>query len=280
MPLCYASLAEVKDELKTEKSTDDAYVLNYARQASQRLDRLFQSRRAFFFPYIENRAIPVYPDTIKSSDNTLDFGSNLLALTSVTAGDQTVSNVELYPPYESPARKLRLTSTSLTWYYYQPTDKPLLAVINGIWGFHRDYPNAWLKVDDLAADLTINAVTLTVADVDGTDDYGRSPRISAGNLMRIGTEFLEVISTNTTTNVVTVKRGALGSTAATHTTRDDVEIWQVEEPVKRAVARQAAFMYARRGTFESSMVTELASVQFPADLLNEVLGVVQGYAYS
>ena len=280
MPLSYASLAEMKDELKAVGNVDDVKLLNNGRQASARIDRLFRSLVPFFFPTIKNLPVPVTSTAVNSTAGTLSIPANLLALTSLTAGDVAVTAVEVYPPYTSPSRALRLTADCHdTWYSYQPCcGKPLLAVINGIFGFHRDYANAWLKVDDLAAAITTTtALTFTVADVDGADAYGRTPRISAGNLLRIDTEFFEVISTNSGSNTVTVRRGANGSTAATHLIGADVEVWQVEEPIKRAVARQASFMYARKGTYESAMITDLGMIQFPADLLSEVYGVVQGY---
>lgn len=279
MPLSYASLAEMKDELKAVSNVDDVKLLNAGRQASARIDRLFRSQIPFFFPTIKNLPIHVTPSMVNSAQGTLAIPANLLALTSLTVGDDTVTAVEVYPPYTSPSRSLRLTDECHgTWYSYQPCcGKPLLAVINGIFGFHRDYANAWLKVDDIAAALNDTALTFTVADVDGADAYGRTPRISAGNLLRIDTEFLEVISTNISTNVVTVRRGVNGSTAAAHLINADVEVWQVEEPIKRAVQRQASFMYARKGTYQSAEITDLGMIQFPADLLSEVYGVVQGY---
>ena len=115
--------------------------------------------------------------------------------------------------------------------------------------------------------------------MDGANPRGYSPRISAGNLLLIDDEYLEVTATNTTTNVVTVIRGANGSTAATHLIAAPVSVWQVEDNIKRVTARQAGLLYARRGAFETANITEIGIIQYPVDLLAELRGVLQGYSY-
>lgn len=278
----YITLAQAKSELKAETTTDDAKVYSYIRQFSARVDRLFQSRRPVFAPYVESRQIRVAPEAVNTQDNTLYFPDNLLAISTVVAGTTGLTSgtdFEAWPTLSSPIHRLRLLSTGNDWYSYCTTDgTPLFVTIAGIWGFHSDYANAWAHVDDLVGNITASVTSLTVADVDGGDLYGQTPRISAGNLLRIGTEYLEVLATNTTTNVVTVRRGVNGSTAAAHTTGDDVEVWQVEESLLR-IARQVAFMYARRGAFESSTVTDFGVVNFPSDILSEIRGIMQGFAY-
>lgn len=281
----YASLAEVKSELKASSTVDDAKVIENIRQASARIDALLFQRRPMFAPWIESRELLVDGANVNSWLNTIKFDAHLLAASGVTRGTSSLvigTDVELWPVLQSPASMLRLKSRYSSW--YSDCDNcdgtPLMVTIAGTWGFNRDYANAWLTVDALAAAITTTtATTFTVADVDGADGYGRTPRISAGNLLRIDSEFMEVVSTNTSTNVITVKRGVNGSTAATHIIASNVEVWQVEEIVKRAVIRQAAFMYARRGAYESSNITDVGVVNFPSDLLGEVRGMVQAYAY-
>src|SRR5690242_2590397 len=109
MSLSYASLAEIKQEVKTNKTTDDNTTIDYGRKTSQRIDRIFQARRAMFFPYIETRYIPMSSENINSTINVFDFHMNLLELTTLVAGDTTVSTVEAWPPFASPAQLLRLT---------------------------------------------------------------------------------------------------------------------------------------------------------------------------
>lgn len=258
--MTYATLAEVKAELKASTTADDAKVYRHLRTVSSRIDMEFAARRPLFAPYIEARQVRSEPANINSYENVLYLNQNLLALTAVSIGGVSLTvgtTVEAWPTLASPARALRLLDITNDWYNYCTSSyAPVFATVTGVWGFHRDYPNAWAAVDTLAAAITTTtATTFTVADVDGADDYGLTPRISAGNWVRIDDEYMEVVSTNTGTNVVTVRRGVNGSTAATHVISSVVKVWQVEEPVKRACARQAAFLYARMGAFESSSVS-------------------------
>jgi len=70
-----------------------------------------------------------------------------------------------------------------------------------------------------------------------------------------------------------------GSTAAAHSNAASVSVWQVDENIKRAVTRQAANNYAKRGAYDSSTVTDLATVTFSADFLAEVREIMQSMAY-
>lgn len=284
----YCSIDDVKLEMKASESaslsaTESAKLLGLCRRASGTVDRLFQSRRPFFFPYSESRQKGVTPHVVNSLQNSLFFSDNLLALTSVTAGTTALtigSVVEAWPTVDTPYHFLRLMTYSYNWYdYFMDDSTPLFVAINGIWGFHRDYANAWLKVDDLAADINASVTSLTVADIDGSDDTGRTPRISAGNLLKIDNEYMEVTATNTSTNVATVRRGVHGTTAAAHTTGADVHVWQVEETIRAEVARQVGFIYARRGAYDNFTMTELGVQQFPATMIASLIGAVEGYSY-
>lgn len=282
----YATLAEGRAETKAGTNADDAKLLTYLRIVSRRIDTLFQSRRPFFLPYIETRQYRIEPARVNAWDNTFQMNDNLLALTSVSVDGTALTigtDVEAWPTLASPYRYLRLLDYGRTWYGLCDLSmprKPYFATVTGTWGYHGDYTHAWLPVTTLsAAVVSTTATTITVTDVDGTDAYGRSPWISAGALLQIDSEWMEVTATNTTTNVCTVRRGVNGSTAATHLISAAVSVWQVEETIRRATARQAAFLYARAGAYESANVTDIGIVQFPSDLLAELRGIMVGYAY-
>jgi hypothetical protein len=136
-------------------------------------------------------------------------------------------------------------------------------------------------VDTITTVGGINAsvTTFTVSDVDGLSLDGLSPRLSAGNLIRVESEFMDVLSTTVPSNTVTVKRGVNGSTAAVHAQGVNVEVWQVEDTIRRVTARQAAMMYARRGAYDNINITDLAVQQYPSDLLSEMRGVLTTYVY-
>lgn len=280
----YATLADAKAEMQASTTLDDAKLLNNLRVVSRRIDRLFQSRRPYFAPWIESREIRLLPNRVNSWERTFKLDKPLLALTGVTVGTEALTlstQVKAWLPLDTPIRKLILVDGGDTWYSYSDDNEdPLRVIVAGTWGYNRDWANAWLSVTTLGAAISsASATSITVTDVDGTDAYGRSPWISAGALLKIDDEYLEVTATNTSTNAATVRRGVNGSTAATHTNGTAVAVYQVEEDIRQVVARQAGAMYARRGAFVQTEITGIGVNTYPPDLLSELRWTIAEYAY-
>lgn len=287
MSATYATLDQTKNELKATTTTDDDKLMSNIMAASARIDGMFSSRYRYFMPVIRSITMQVRPTLVDSVLNTLKLPEPLLSLTSVTYNGTAMTvgtNVEAYVSGITPYSYLRMIGFSTDWYNFVSwsTSYPEpLVTITGVWGWHGDYTNAWLSVDALAAAIvSTTATTLTVADVDGEDAFGFAPRISRGALLKIDNEYLEVTATNTTTNVVTVRRGVNGSTAATHLISAAVYVWLPEMNVQRICARQASLLYSRRGAFEVSTLNEIGvSTSYPQDLLAELKGALQPYVY-
>jgi hypothetical protein len=290
----YCPLDECKDWLKTEVapgntlSVDDKRLLKASRAVSRRVDNTFAARRPLFQPYSETRLINVSPYLINQWLGTLALPGWLLDFddTLVTVNGVSV-DVEAYPDDAMPPfRQIRLTDCDGDWYAVcglTCCSAPLQVSVPGIWGFHREGTGGWEAVDTLAAQINAGVTTLTVADVDGADASGMTPRISPGDLLWIDNnagapEYLEVISTNLTTNVVTVQRGMNGTSPDGHALAEPVYRWNVEEPVKVAVARQAALMYARRGAYVAAASQGTSEQTYPADWLSEVVATMEEYA--
>ena len=281
----YCTLSDARTETKATSTLDDNVLLSYIRTVSNRIDRILYSQRSFFVPIIEERKFILSMDNVWTAQNVFRFNDNLLEYSALQVGSANYfGNTEVFPLYPSPYNGIRLT-TFQTWYNISCSTSyrsPVYLTIAGIWGYHSDYNNAWLDVDTITTVGGINAsvTTFTVTDVDGLNAYGLTPRLSAGALIRVGSEFMEVTATNITTNTVTVRRGVNGSTAAIHAEGATVAMFQVEDNIRRVVARQAAFLYARRGSYENASVTDMAVVSFPSDLLGELIGVMNSYAYT
>jgi len=293
MTSLYASLADVRRELNADLTVDDKDIMYLIRQYSSRLDRMFKQRNASFFaPYLETRTVELSPYNINSDEGTLTLKTpqngtaSLLALTGVGINTQTLivgTNVNPYPTPIPPYMQLQLMGGCCnTWYSYTWCNGVRglpFASVTGIWGYNADYANAWLSVDTLAAAITtLTATTFTVADVDGDDPNGESPRLSAGNLIQIDSEWMNVISTVVATNTVTVTRGVNGSTAATHPIQTPVSVWQTDLSIRRAVTRQVCAIYARKGAFETIRVSDMGIVSFPPDIMTEVNDLIQLFA--
>jgi hypothetical protein len=276
----YCTLADAKASMNATDTVDDALLMTLIAQASARIDLLAASPTPFFQPYLEQREFEIRYDNVDSGRNVfiLPSGETLLSIDTISLGATTLSAVEAYPSLRVPIKMIRRTD-GCSW-YDNGTDDPLTIIVYGVWGYHRAYARAWRVVDALAAAIiSTSATTFTVADVDGADEYGFAPRISAGNLIKIDSEIMEVIATTVATNTVTVRRGANGTTAATHLIAAPVSTWQTEDTIRRVTARQAGMLYARRGAYEQQTITDVGVITYPADLLAELRGVLQGYQY-
>lgn len=291
----YATLADVKLELNATNTTDDAYVKRGIRQVSQRLDREFATWKApFFAPYIETRQIALVGTSINSATGTLDLRgvnegiSPILSFTSASVNNQSLTlgtNVQVYPSNAIPSFQLQLIGDMYRRGWYNIgcigcSQGPQHASVAGVWGFNADYANAWMSVDAIATVGGINAsaTSFTVADVDGANAYGDTPRLSYGALINLDDEWMDVVNTDTATNTVTVIRGVNGSTAASHAQGATVSVYQVDEAVKRIVVRQVSMQYARKGSFDSARHDGFQTIVFPKDLLDEVYGLMDLYA--
>lgn len=264
-------------------SINEDKLMSNLRTVSRRVDHVFASRRPLFLPYRETRKFPLDGTRVNSWQGTFSISGYLLALTSLDVAGDAVTAVEGYPDSTMPPFSLlHLTDCCAGWYGYCSDDCNAAArqvSVTGIWGFHSDYANAWLAVDAVTttAITTTTATTFTVANAATDDAYGQPNRISPGHLLRIDDEWMEVVGV--ATNTVTVIRGVNGSTAATHALAAVVYRWEVDEPVKRAVARQAGMLYARFGAYTTMEVQGMSEVRYPADWLQEVMGTLQGYVY-
>lgn len=295
----YSTLQFAKQWLETAEPTtstltaDDMLLLGAIRQVSLRLDSEFPQtpRWTFFAPWYGTRTFNIgYPSTeVNSRLNTFNFRANLLALTgNVTLGTKTLvdgTNVQTYPTQDQPPyHALRLIGCCNSWYdNCANCNTPLQVSIPGVWGYHRDYANAFPEITTLAGALTDNQTTITVTNIDAPDPYGITPGIGIGSLLKIddGTDELMEVTSNydVAMNTATVLRGVNGTTAVAHTDASaGVLVFQVELPVQQAVARQAGLMYARQGKYTTMEVVGMTEVRYPADWLAEIRAVMGNYA--
>lgn len=188
-----------------------------------------------------------------------------------------------YPQNYTPIKALRLNDANCSiWRTWYPTRLPWIDNISivGFWGYRHDYANAFIDSLDSVQDASgINAsvTTITVTNVSGADALFWSPRFDAGNLIRIENELILIRNTDTVANTLSVRRGVNGTTAASHAKNADITIWYPEDDVLETVSRQAAYFYARRGSYEAIAVSGVTTVTYPPDMVDELYAMLQGY---
>lgn len=281
----YCSLADVKAENNADETTanavEDRKIMTYIRDASRRFDERLKSSVPFFAPYKGSRDVQLLPSSINSFNRTILLSYPFLSITGVSIGSRVLTvgtNAQSYPVGQNPFMALQLIGCDVcSWYDYCASTTPTNATLTGISGFHLNYAQAWLASDTLIDAVNSTAKTIEVGDVDGENDYGEIPAISAGNLIQIDEEWMDVISTNTVANTVKVVRGVNGSTAAAHSADAVVSVFQVDTNVRRAITRQSALMYSRKGAFETRRMDGIATIEYPADMLLEVNNILAMY---
>jgi hypothetical protein len=224
-------------------TTDDALLTRLIIDGEQWAE---QVAKRSMKPIIEARTFD-YQDT-----RMLYFDDDLLEAISITNGDSTAVTLTdlFYEPrrrYPKYAIGFELSASSL-WTYSTTPENAIS--ITGAWGYHDDWGNAWINsLDDVEDVAGINAsvTTVTVLNVDGANVDVDSPRFSAGMLIKIGTEWMEVIAaTNSTTDTLTVKRGARGSTAAVHARYAPIYTFSPARNVVGAIMAYAHWRYTQK----------------------------------
>lgn len=288
----YTTLARVKAELKgTEANAGDAVdqlLMGYIRTVTQRI-------RAFkweFEPLYYTRKLTANRSNVNRALGTLTLGDNLLEPTSIITDGTTLTygtDVLNYPnDGEYPIRVLRLASLTSgpcsTWYPIHSTTSLIETIsITGFWGM-REYYNTegFINSGDTVptGGITASATSFTVTDADGDNALDYSPRFSPGNLIRIDNELMDVLAVNTTTNTLTVRRGARQTTAASHTEGTAIQTWEVEPDILNCATRQVGLLYARRGAYQQvTTYPDGLNVTYPSDLLADIRGTLARFNY-
>lgn len=280
--ISYAPLDWARSEVKQASGEDvggenDRVLLRALRHVSARIDEI---KGVSYAPHIQTRYFDASGDHIDPFTNALELDAPLLEVTSLTVGGNAwAADVDFVttPKGETPIRKLRAIS-SKAWGTHSGDPFDSIAV-TGVWGFRRGYTQAWAASLDSVQDapLSSGATSITVSDADGTDAYGSIPRFSPGQMLRLEAEFVEVLAVNTQTNVLTVRRGARGSTAASHTQGTAISVWMPESTVTRAALRWAGLLYKRRGEFTTREIDPVGGVTvitLPQDAPTEVINIL------
>jgi hypothetical protein len=252
MPNLYATVDELKetnrDAIQTATTKYDENLYRLADQTSRLIDvycrRVFFPRLGTYFFNGEAESQLWIPElvSVTSVSFSIDNGQNYTALTS---SDYILTVSGDWNSQKSYNRiDIDVNSTALSaWPRGQKSVK-----IVGVWGYADDRDTAWQDTLDEVEDapLTAAALLLTVNDVNGVNQYGVTPRISWGSLLRAEDEYLEVTAApDTGNNTAVIARAANGTTAAEHVQDIQLDIWLPPKPIKDAMMIQAIKTFQR-----------------------------------
>jgi len=280
----YANLRDLRFELRegetgvpqpTVVTNQDVQMMDFLRYATRRIDAMLR------LPFIPYYATKTYGDgtgwSISTVARRLGLPEPALSISAVTDGNGAALADSLYTTPGSPITDLTLTDCCVSWYTTLGCQISG-ASVTALWGYHSDYANAWIDTLDTVRDnpLSAGAKLITVQQATGADELGRTPRFAAGQLLRIGSEFVEVLRVSG--NTLGVRRGVNGTTAAEHLQGAAIDVFEVEPDIRQAALRWAAYPFKRRGDYTTSTFDGVQATNFPKDAPPEVYGILQGYA--
>lgn len=292
--MTYATLQDARTHQKAVNTFDDALMQYFLYAASDRADAIMAPMELFpyFEPSLQTRSFFIVPDRVDSQRGALRLNFPLLELQSLSINGVSVglttANIAPFTGanFPTPYKDLYLLDRTKTWYNAVCTSgvEPLGANVTGLWGLVQNYAGAFQNEDTIQdiGGINASATSVKVADADGINFRQQSPRFSPGQLVKIDSEYLRVDDVNTSTNILTVRRGVNGTSAAAHAAGATIAVFYPDDTLRYAVAAQAAALYARRGSFEQTQFSAGAGgfslTTYPPDLLARFRGALQRYA--
>jgi hypothetical protein len=270
----YATLTDLRRYLSlTSAQTDDDGLLLTLLGAAARLIDAYTGRR--FYPVRQ-----AHPFTYDDPALLL-LHDDLLTLHSLTNGDgSTLSSVvyHLHPSAVSVKSSIVLDRTQAVFTH---DGDPVDAIsVDGTWGYHPDWSNAWASSGDSVQDnpLTSSATLITVTDADAPESTGYGQRFAVGQLLRLESEYVHVLAVNTTQNKLTVARGVNGTTAASHAQNTAIDIYRPPEDMRQVCLRVATWLYKQQDAGFSLAAGSLRGQMIvPAALPEDVQQVLAPY---
>lgn len=223
-----------------------AYVDRAVHAASQFLSR---TTYRVFVPYKDTRE---YYFADMRIDNNLwcyygDYGilrldDDLIVTGSIT-WDGTLLSVSYYrehPNNRLPYSEIRFDRDNLpSW----GTDFGDAIAVDGTWGYHDNLSQAYTTIE---GSITINdsSTSLTVAD---------AALYRTWQYIRLESELMQITARNESTEVLTVRRGVNGTTAASHS-NVSVEVFNMVDDIRLAATRLAAWLYNHRNDLGTQLI--------------------------
>jgi hypothetical protein len=185
-----------------------------------------------FYPIVQGRMYDI------PYSRELALRADLLECLSLTNGDGSVlpdTEYRLEDVNSYPKTSIKINSAAaIYWMLSVTTGSENAITVNGIWGYHAYYPQAWALASTIGAGINASVTTVAVTS---------STPYSAGQILRCGDELMLV--TAVATNSLTVIRAWNGSTAAAHDILSTLKVWKTQPDIARACLIQAARYYRR-----------------------------------
>jgi hypothetical protein len=270
----YATLTDLRRHLSltSAQTGDDGLLLTLLGAAARLIDG-YTGRR--FYPVRQT-----HPYTCDDPALLL-LRDDLLTLHSLINGDGSTLSPAVYHLHPSVVPIKSSIVLDRTQAVFTHDGDPVDAIsVDGTWGYHPDWSNAWASSGDSVQDnpLSSSATLLTVTDADAPEPTGYGQRFAVGQLLRIENEYVHVLAVNTTQNELTVARGVNGTTASSHAQNTAIDIYRPPEDVRQVCLRVATWLYKQQDAGFSLAAGSLRGQMIvPAALPEDVQQVLAPY---
>lgn len=256
MPNLYATPEQIKmiapDALKDTDQYNDLFT-HLAETVSRFID---EKCRRTFYPEIDTR---YFDPGVDGKEVWID---DLIEITSVAYSDDDgetytvlVEDTDYYATYgtkrneKKSYNRLVINPNGDLALFPHSVNNDGVRII-GIWGYSDDRDNVFEDSADEVEDnpLANSDIIVTVNDADGANKWGIAPRFQAGQLIRIETEYIQINSTDTEAETLSVVRAMNGSTAAGHVQNTQIDVFVPPKPIIQAILAQAMHQFKRGQT--------------------------------
>lgn len=299
----YATAWEVIEYLGDQDagsfSVTDERFLRFTIAMSRKFDthcrRVFLPRREtqeYDHPSPENISLTLSDPVSNSAPNTLILDGDLLQVLSLTTkqGAITLTSSEYYLRQgftynKQPYDRIELIIGETQDVFEFDTTKQKANVLDGIFGYNKDYSQAWQTIDSIQTDINSTISTIEVEDADASDELGLSPRIQRQQILRLGdletSEYVYVQDVNYTNDNLTVTRAVNGTTAlVTTSSGTNINVWRPLDDIKHALLVLSAQAYRRKesiGHGGDQTIAASGILIFPQRLPQEVKDMLSEY---
>lgn len=248
------TLDSIQAVLDIDAGNSETLLRGYIRKAS---DLVVQYTGRSFVPLWQTRAYDACGEHVASRELMLD--DDLLDVVTLTNGEGEAIDATAYllvPYNDYPKQRIALKASAPATFTAYTDDWRAAIQVAGIWGFHIQWPDAWVDTLDTVQDdpLTAATTTLTVTDSAGMDARGVTPRFERLGYYRIEDEVVQALDVTVTpatdedpaVHTLTIVRGQRGTTAADHAQGTAITRYLPMQDVEQAALSLASWLYRNK----------------------------------
>lgn len=285
----YATLYQVKQALGLLSATnDDARLTEYLRWSTGLIEsykgRRYDARLATIphdTPQTYSLGLGRFDSSLSAlgKQKKLILLDDLLALETLTNGDGEVLTSDYYmlEPYQRTPYSVIALRGGAMWATDDNGDANGAISVKGYWGYHPNYPEAWVDSLDTVLDnpLSSGATQIHVSDINGITADLITPRFQPGLLLRVESEIMALLAVEAVVggdDHLTVKRAVAGTTAAAHAAGKSIEIFRPDVNIGQACVRLVQWRYTQKDSdnFDKAYAVGTGVVSVPASLPSDV----------